>query len=47
VVLSADATAAQVKRLRADGAAGYLTKPIDVNSLFDTVAGSLPAHTTR
>jgi len=46
VVLSADATTAQIKRLRADGAAEYLTKPIDVESLFDTVASRLPAHAT-
>jgi CheY-like chemotaxis protein len=44
VILSADATDVQVKRLRAEGAAEYLTKPIDVESLFDTVTGSLPAR---
>jgi CheY-like chemotaxis protein len=41
VVLSADATPAQLKRLLADGADGYLTKPIDVESLLDKVWGAL------
>jgi PAS domain S-box-containing protein len=41
VVLSADATPAQFERLLSDGAAGYLTKPIDVESLLDRVRGSL------
>jgi PAS domain S-box-containing protein len=43
VVLSADATLAQFERLLAEGAAGYLTKPINVESLLDRVRGSLPA----
>ena len=43
VVLSADATETQVRRLRADGVADYLTKPIDVDSLFATVSATLPA----
>lgn len=34
VIISADATARQIKRLMAAGAAGYLTKPIDVNEFF-------------
>jgi CheY-like chemotaxis protein len=45
VVLSADATPAQFERLLSEGAAGYLTKPIDVESLLDRVRasiGSLP-----
>jgi PAS domain S-box-containing protein len=37
VILSADATPAQFERLLAAGAAGYLTKPIDVRSLLDTL----------
>ncbi|MGH2918862.1 MAG: PAS domain S-box protein [Solirubrobacteraceae bacterium] len=37
VVLSADATPVQIGRLRAAGAAGYLTKPIDVQALLDLV----------
>jgi CheY-like chemotaxis protein len=43
----ADATPAQFDRLRAAGAAGYLTKPIDVESLLNTVQSSTPAHATR
>jgi len=46
-VLSADATPAQAKRLRAAGAVAYLTKPLDVNEVLqwldDTLAkGSHP-----
>ncbi len=44
VVLSADATAAQFERLRDAGAAGYLTKPIDVESLLETVRESAPGQ---
>ena len=47
VVLSADATPAQVERLLAAGAAGYLTKPIDVESLLSTVRNNAPAQLTR
>jgi CheY-like chemotaxis protein len=47
VVVSADATPAQVERLHAAGAAEYLTKPIDVEALLKAVTGSLPAHATR
>jgi PAS domain S-box-containing protein len=47
VVLSADATPAQFERLLAAGAAGYLTKPIDVESLLNTVRNSTPAQLTR
>jgi PAS domain S-box-containing protein len=47
VVLSADATPAQVERLLAAGAAGYLTKPIDVESLLNTVRNNAPAQLTR
>jgi PAS domain S-box-containing protein len=36
-VLSADAIPAHVERLRAAGAAGYLTKPIDVEELLNLV----------
>jgi CheY-like chemotaxis protein/anti-sigma regulatory factor (Ser/Thr protein kinase) len=46
VVLSADATPAQFDRLLADGAAGYMTKPIDVESLLETVRNSTPAPLT-
>jgi CheY-like chemotaxis protein len=47
VVLSADATPAQFARLLSEGAAGYLTKPIDVASLLERVRtslGSLPSE---
>ena len=47
VVLSADATPAQFERLLAAGAAGYLTKPIDVESLLNTVRNSTPVQLTR
>ena len=42
VVLSADATPAQFERLLSEGAAGCLTKPIDVGTLLDTVHRSFP-----
>lgn len=38
VVLSADATPSRIRSLRAEGAAEYLTKPIDLQQLRDTVA---------
>jgi CheY-like chemotaxis protein/anti-sigma regulatory factor (Ser/Thr protein kinase) len=41
VVVSADATESQVKRLRAEGAADYLTKPVDVGALYAIVGESL------
>ena len=47
VVISADATPAQVERLRASGATDYLTKPIDVQSLLNTVTGGLSASASR
>jgi CheY-like chemotaxis protein len=47
VVLSADATVAQIRRLREDGAIEYLTKPIDLDLLFDTVASSLRLWPSR
>jgi CheY-like chemotaxis protein len=34
VIISADATANQIKRLMAAGASAYLTKPIDVSEFF-------------
>jgi PAS domain S-box-containing protein len=43
VIVSADATPGQVERLRTAGAAGYVTKPIDVEWLLDTVAAGVPA----
>ncbi len=35
IVISADATVGQVERLVDAGADGYLTKPIDVQQLFE------------
>ena len=40
VVLSADATSGQVERLRASGAADYLTKPFDIPRLLAVIDGS-------
>ena len=45
-ILSADATPAQVERLRTLGAQYYLTKPIEIGALlqvFDTVLGRAPS----
>ena len=46
VVLSADATPGQVERLRAAGAADYLTKPLDVERLMAVLAGDVTAPTS-
>ncbi len=46
VVLSADATNSQVRRLLAAGAASYLTKPLDVGLFFTTVQEGLEAAAT-
>ncbi len=43
VVVSADATPRHIERLRAAGAAAYLTKPIDVRLLLETLDALLPA----
>ncbi len=43
VVISADATSKQVKRLMALGAKDYLTKPIDVPQLIETLDRHVPA----
>jgi PAS domain S-box-containing protein len=43
VVLSADATPGQVKRLLALGAQGYLTKPLDIQQLLSLLDATLPA----
>ncbi len=43
VVLSADATPAQFERLLSEGAAGCLTKPIDIEKLLATVCRSIPS----
>jgi len=44
VIVSADASPVQAKRLRAAGAAGYLTKPFDIDQLLVAVrSGGTPA----
>jgi CheY-like chemotaxis protein len=42
VVISADATAGAQARLRAAGARGYLTKPIDLDEFLQVVERFLP-----
>ena len=37
IVLSADANHRQIQRLLEGGAAAYLTKPLDIHQLVDTV----------
>jgi CheY-like chemotaxis protein len=44
VVVSADATAGQIRRLLAEGARAYITKPLDVGELRGLV-DSLPNPT--
>ncbi len=46
VVVSADATDAQVRRLLAAGAKSYLTKPLDVQLFFAVVEKALRGRTT-
>ncbi|MCW3005423.1 MAG: two-component system sensor protein [Solirubrobacterales bacterium] len=41
IVLSADATAAQIDRLLRSGASAYLTKPLDVPAFFDAIREAL------
>jgi CheY-like chemotaxis protein len=44
VMLSADATPGRLKQLvKRDGAAGFLTKPLDIPGLFDVIDESTPA----
>lgn len=47
VVVSADATSQQIRRLMAGGATGYLTKPIDVNEFRRTLTTHLEASDTH
>jgi signal transduction histidine kinase/ActR/RegA family two-component response regulator len=47
VVVSADATSSQVERLQEAGAAAYITKPIDVRLLLETVDRYVTAAVTR
>ena len=37
MIISADATARQVKRLMAAGAQNYLTKPLDIGEFFRVI----------
>jgi CheY-like chemotaxis protein len=41
VVISADATAPQIKRLLSAGARAYLTKPIDISEFFRVIDETL------
>jgi signal transduction histidine kinase/ActR/RegA family two-component response regulator len=47
VIVSADATPGQVERLQDAGAAAYMTKPIDVGLLLETVNRYVAAAATR
>jgi protein-histidine pros-kinase len=42
MILSADATSSEVERLKAAGADHYMTKPIDIDLLINTLTASLP-----
>lgn len=42
VIVSADATAKRIQSLRAMGAVGYLTKPLDLVQLFDALDEHMP-----
>ena len=44
IVVSADATARQMNRLRAAGAFDYITKPIDIEKLFSAIDACLTAE---
>ena len=49
VVISADATPGQIRRLLANGARAYLTKPLDIKKLLEVLDDTLkerePSHT--
>jgi signal transduction histidine kinase/CheY-like chemotaxis protein len=47
VIVSADATSTQIQTLKGAGAAAYLTKPIDVRQLLETVDEMLSAKAGR
>jgi CheY-like chemotaxis protein len=47
VVLSADASERQMQRLLNLGAAAYLTKPLDVHKLLETVDGMISEQTRQ
>ncbi len=44
IVISADATESQIKRLLAAGASAYLTKPIDLPEFYETLQKTLAAR---
>ena len=46
IILSADATPGQVKRLKQMGASAYLTKPFDINEFLKILAAHLPDDST-
>lgn len=43
IVISADATAAQIDRLKSAVASEYVTKPLDIQELLEAVEGTLLA----
>jgi CheY-like chemotaxis protein len=47
IVLSADATRDQIERLKRQGAAEYVTKPIDVPTFLGAVRGVLGPRPSR
>ena len=47
VIISADATTGQPERLRKAGASAYLTKPLDVDRLLETVDEALERAAMR
>ena len=47
IIVSADATAASLERLRAAGADAYLTKPLDVDEFLAVVERFLPVDASR
>jgi CheY-like chemotaxis protein len=46
-ILSADALPAQSRRLKASGAVAYLTKPIDISQVIQTIDDSLSTARPR
>jgi CheY-like chemotaxis protein len=44
IVISADATRPQIKKLRNAGAADYLTKPLDINKFMNVLDRTLEAR---
>jgi CheY-like chemotaxis protein len=44
VVLSADATPGQARQLREEGAADYLTKPLDIDLLLNAITRAIESR---